>query len=81
MRLRRDGPQSVRTFLRLHRVQGELHYLIGSEQRLRPVWRAFHVLSARSIQVTQTRTPLLFRSSIVAGGGWRHFTRRRPDSD
>lgn len=41
-----DRPASVRVFLRRHRVQGDLHYLIGSERRLRPVWRAFHVLPA-----------------------------------
>jgi protein SCO1/2 len=41
-----DTPASVRTFLRNHRVLGELHYLIGTEAQLRPVWRAFRVLSA-----------------------------------
>lgn len=41
-----DTPANVRDFLRVHRVQGELHYLIGSESGLRPVWRSFQVLSA-----------------------------------
>lgn len=41
-----DTPASVREFLRTHRVLGELHYLIGSESRLRPVWRAFQVAAA-----------------------------------
>jgi protein SCO1/2 len=39
-----DTPASVRAFLRLHRVEGELRYLVGSEKELRPVWDAFHVL-------------------------------------
>jgi len=43
---RDDTPQSVREFLRAHRVHGKLHYLIGSESRLRPVWSSFYVLSA-----------------------------------
>lgn len=43
---RDDTPANVREFLRAHRVSGRLHYLVGTEERLRPVWRAFHVLSA-----------------------------------
>jgi cytochrome oxidase Cu insertion factor (SCO1/SenC/PrrC family) len=41
-----DTPASVREFLRVHRVLGELHYLIGAEARLRPVWRSFSILAA-----------------------------------
>ena len=41
-----DTPAAVRDFLRRHRVEGTLRYLIGSEAELRPVWRAFQVLSA-----------------------------------
>jgi cytochrome oxidase Cu insertion factor (SCO1/SenC/PrrC family) len=39
-----DTPASVRAFLRRHRVAGILHYLVGTEAELRPVWDAFHVL-------------------------------------
>jgi protein SCO1 len=41
-----DTPVSVRSFLRSRHAEGKLHYLIGSEQELRPVWRRFGVLSA-----------------------------------
>ena len=41
-----DTPANVRRFLRAHRVEGELHYLIGSEDDLRPVWSAFQILPA-----------------------------------
>ena len=41
-----DTPANVREFLRVHRVRGELHYLVGTEARLRPVWRSFQVLAA-----------------------------------
>ena len=41
-----DTPGAARAFLRRHRVEGTLRYLIGSEAELRPVWRAFHVLPA-----------------------------------
>lgn len=41
-----DTPANVREFLRAHRVLGELHYLVGTEARLRPVWRSFQILAA-----------------------------------
>ena len=41
-----DTPEAVREFLRRHRIEGTLRYLIGSEAELRPVWRAFQVLPA-----------------------------------
>ncbi len=41
-----DTPGSVRVFLRAHRAEGKLHYLIGSEPELRPVWKRFGILSA-----------------------------------
>jgi len=41
-----DTPTHVRAFLRRQRALGEIHYLIGSERELRPVWRAFQILPA-----------------------------------
>jgi protein SCO1 len=41
-----DTPANVRAFLRAQRAEGKLHYLIGSERELRPVWQRFGVLSA-----------------------------------
>jgi len=41
-----DTPANVREFLRVHRVLRELHYVVGTEARLRPVWRSFYILSA-----------------------------------
>ena len=41
-----DTPSAVRAFLRRHRVEGSLRYLVGSERQLRPVWNAFQVLPA-----------------------------------
>jgi cytochrome oxidase Cu insertion factor (SCO1/SenC/PrrC family) len=43
---RDDTPSNVREFLRVHRVLGELHYLIGTEGELRRVWRSFYILAA-----------------------------------
>lgn len=43
---RDDTPANVRAFLRARRAEGKLHYLVGSEQELRPVWERFGVLSA-----------------------------------
>lgn len=41
-----DTPAAVREFLRVHHAETSLHYLIGSEAELRPVWKAFQVASA-----------------------------------
>jgi len=40
-----DTPASVRKFLRQRRALG-LDFLLGSVRQMRPVWRAFHVVSA-----------------------------------
>jgi cytochrome oxidase Cu insertion factor (SCO1/SenC/PrrC family) len=39
-----DTPASVEAFLARHRVEGELRYLVGSEDELRPLWEAFRIL-------------------------------------
>jgi cytochrome oxidase Cu insertion factor (SCO1/SenC/PrrC family) len=41
-----DTAETVRAFLRRHRVDGTLRYLIGTEAELRPVWSGFQVLPA-----------------------------------
>ena len=41
-----DTPGNVGAFVRRHRLVGRLDYLIGSERKLRRVWRKFHILSA-----------------------------------
>jgi cytochrome oxidase Cu insertion factor (SCO1/SenC/PrrC family) len=42
----RDTPSSVLSFLRRRDALGELNFLLGSVEKLRPVWKSFHVLSA-----------------------------------
>lgn len=41
-----DTRASVVRFLREHRVLGELQYLSGTVRELKPVWRAFQIVSA-----------------------------------
>ncbi len=41
-----DTPPNVARFVRVHHLTGELHYLTGSVRQLRPIWSAFHILSA-----------------------------------
>jgi protein SCO1 len=41
-----DTPTAARAFVRRYGVEGELHYLVGSERDLRPLWNAFDVLPA-----------------------------------
>jgi cytochrome oxidase Cu insertion factor (SCO1/SenC/PrrC family) len=41
-----DTPESVQAFLRRHRVEGRLRYLVGAVPEVRPVWNAFQVASS-----------------------------------
>ncbi len=41
-----DTPAHVRAFLRETSLTGRLEYLTGSAAQLRPVWRAYHVVTA-----------------------------------
>jgi protein SCO1/2 len=41
-----DTPETVGSFLRRHRVEGRLRYLIGTVDELRPVWKAFQVAAS-----------------------------------
>jgi cytochrome oxidase Cu insertion factor (SCO1/SenC/PrrC family) len=41
-----DNPRTVRSFLRRRHALGELNFLLGRVQKLRPVWRSFHILAA-----------------------------------
>jgi protein SCO1/2 len=41
-----DTPATARAFLRRERAERFIHYLVGSERQLRPVWRAFQILPA-----------------------------------
>ena len=41
----RDTPASVRSFLRRRHALG-IDFLLGSTKQMRPIWRAFHVVSA-----------------------------------
>jgi protein SCO1 len=38
-----DTPKAVRSYARLHHLLPEFHYLIGSQQDLLPVWKAYDV--------------------------------------
>jgi protein SCO1/2 len=40
---RGDTPAAARRFLRRHGLGGGVHYLVGSERELRPVWTAWQV--------------------------------------
>lgn len=41
-----DTPATARAFLRRERAEPFIHYLVGSESDLRPIWRAFQILPA-----------------------------------
>jgi cytochrome oxidase Cu insertion factor (SCO1/SenC/PrrC family) len=74
---RHDTPSSVREFLRVHRVSGRLHYLIGTEARLRPVWRAFHIFAALDSGDADTHSAPV--RIFNANGKW--VTTLHPDVD
>jgi len=41
-----DTPASVLAFLRRHRAENALHYLVAPESELRPIWRDFQIASS-----------------------------------
>ncbi len=41
-----DSPASARRFLRRRHALGKLDFLLGSVRELRPIWHAFHIVSA-----------------------------------
>jgi cytochrome oxidase Cu insertion factor (SCO1/SenC/PrrC family) len=43
---RADSPASVRSSLRRRHALGKLDFLLGTVRELRPVWHAFHIVSA-----------------------------------
>jgi protein SCO1/2 len=45
---RGDTPARVASFLRAHRLQGRLRYLLGAPAALRSVWGRWHVAAAPS---------------------------------
>lgn len=38
-----DTPASAQAFLATHHISGTVHYLLGTEQQLQPVWDAYHI--------------------------------------
>jgi protein SCO1 len=42
-----DTPASVRTFIRVHALRPQFHYLTGSSAELKGVWRAYKVAAVR----------------------------------
>lgn len=64
-----DTAARIEAFLRRNRAHGELRYLDGSIQELRPVWKAFSVLSAE-----QTGSPNMHSAPVRIydrEGRWR----------
>lgn len=64
-----DTPRRIDAFLRRFGAKGELRYLDGPVERLRPVWRAFAVLSAE-----QTGSPNMHSAPVRIydrDGRWR----------
>jgi cytochrome oxidase Cu insertion factor (SCO1/SenC/PrrC family) len=41
-----DTPAAVREFLRKHRAEGRLRYLVAPDDRLRPVWEDFQIAAS-----------------------------------
>ena len=38
-----DTPQDTQAFLTTHHIIGVVHYLLGTQQQLQPVWNAYHI--------------------------------------
>jgi protein SCO1/2 len=65
-----DTPAAVRGFLRTHRLDGRMRYLIGSEAQLAPIWKAWLVSAQTSGEARSThsaRIVLIDRDGRQAG--------------
>ena len=51
-----DTPAAVRAFARSRRLRSSFHYLIGSQARLQPVWRSWHVATVPGPSNTVSHT-------------------------
>lgn len=38
-----DTPAAAQAFLTTHHINGVVHYLLGTQQQLQPVWSAYHI--------------------------------------
>jgi protein SCO1 len=67
-----DSAGAVAAFVRKHQLSGEARYLIGSAQRLVPVWKAWNVGS----EADTSRPDLVNHSALVygIGGNGRIYT-------
>jgi len=54
-----DTPESVRRFLRRRHSLGTFDFLLGTDEQLRPVWRAFYVLA-----VSKTANPNVHSADV-----------------
>lgn len=65
-----DTPAAVRSFLRRHRLEGRMRYLIGSEAELAPIWKAWFVAAQSADEARSThsaRVVLVDREGRQAG--------------
>jgi protein SCO1 len=49
-----DTPQAVRDFVTKHRLTGVVHFLVGSQQQLAPIWSAYHIEVERAAATGST---------------------------
>lgn len=57
-----DTPTSVRAFESKHGMLGRMHFLLGSEQELKPIWRAYGVRPQTRLAAHSDRVLVVDRS-------------------
>ncbi len=64
-----DTPANAQSFIKVHRLQGYLHYLLGTESELSPIWSSYSVFAAPTPSATSgsvSHTTALF---VIDGQG------------
>jgi protein SCO1/2 len=81
-----DTPAAARRYIRRHRLGPEFHWLVGTRQRLAPVWQGYNILvepnseekiahSAPVLLLDRRGTPRTFYPSTVASAAVAHDLR------
>lgn len=57
---KRDTPTTALGFIKAHRLQGYLHYLLGTQAQLSPVWSSYAEFAAPATDSTISHTTALY---------------------
>ena len=59
-----DTPATAQSFIQVHRLQGYLHYLLGTEAQLSPVWSSYSVFAAPTPSATSSSSSVSHTTAL-----------------